>query len=216
MRSKRTCVRKHVKRKKPNKMDMQIFQVKTNQTEPIREGSILIASPLLNDYHFVRSVVMIVSNEAEGSMGIVMNKRFKGPLTLNQLIPELKEADEIPVFLGGPLERDTLFFIHRFRELEGAFPLGNGLYLNGDFEYIKNYIASGMPVEGRIRFFTGYSGWGPGQLQQELDNQAWIVGKSHPANFLQGVYTHYWTHCMNDLGGLYRFWAKYPVIPSLN
>lgn len=197
-------------------MDMRIFQVTSNQTAPLHEGSILIASPLLNDYHFVRSVILMISHDTEGSLGLVMNKRFKGPLTLNQMIPELKDAPEVPVFLGGPVDREILFFIHTFQELDGAFPLGGGVYLNGDFEYIKNYIRSEKPTEGRIRFFTGYAGWSYNQLQKEIDNNAWIIGNSHPMRFLQNHFHNFWTDCMNDLGHPYSFWAKYPVIPSLN
>lgn len=134
-------------------MDMRIFQVTSNQTAPLHEGSILIASPLLNDYHFVRSVILMISHDTEGSLGLVMNKRFKGPLTLNQMIPELKDAPEVPVFLGGPVDRETLFFIHTFQELDGAFPLGGGVYLNGDFEYIKTTYAAKSPQRDASAFY---------------------------------------------------------------
>lgn len=197
-------------------MDMRIFQVTSNKILPIHEGSILIASPLLHDYHFTRSVILMVAHDSEGSMGIVMNKRFEGPYTLNMMVPELKDAPTIPVFLGGPMERDTLFFIHTLSTLKGALPLGNGLYLNGDFEYIKDYILRGNPVEGCIRFFTGYAGWSHDQLQQEIEDNSWIIGKSNPLNFLRNQYRNFWVNCMNDLGQPYRFWAKYPLIPSLN
>lgn len=197
-------------------MDMRIFQVTSNKILPIHEGSILIASPLLHDYHFTRSVILMVAHDSEGSMGIVMNKRFEGPYTLNMMVPELKDVPTIPVFLGGPMERDTLFFIHTLSTLKGALPLGNGLYLNGDFEYIKDYILRGNPVEGCIRFFTGYAGWSHDQLQQEIEDNSWIIGKSNPLNFLRNQYRNFWVNCMNDLGQPYRFWAKYPLIPSLN
>ena len=70
-------------------MDMHIFQIKSNQTLP-SPGGILIASPLLNDYHFMRSVVLLITHSEEGSMGIVMNKDFRYHISLNQLAPELK------------------------------------------------------------------------------------------------------------------------------
>lgn len=65
-------------------MDMHIFQIKSNQTLP-SPGGILIASPLLNDYHFMRSVVLLITHSEEGSMGIVMNKDFRYHISLNQL-----------------------------------------------------------------------------------------------------------------------------------
>ena len=81
-------------------MDMRIFQVKTNKALPAM-GSILIASPLLSDYHFARTVILMVTHNEEGSMGIVMNQMFHHDITLNELIPGLDSVPGIPVFKGG-------------------------------------------------------------------------------------------------------------------
>ena len=98
---------------------MRIFQVKTNKALPAM-GSILIASPLLSDYHFARTVILMVTHNEEGSMGIVMNQMFHHDITLNELIPGLDSVPGIPVFKGGPIGRDTIFFIHTINALEGA------------------------------------------------------------------------------------------------
>ncbi len=103
-------------------MDMRIFQVKSNKALP-HTGSILIASPLLYDYHFARSVVLMVTHNSEGSMGIVMNKDFRYHISLNQLVPNLESAPSIPVYKGGPVGRNTIFFIHTLPELEGSLRL---------------------------------------------------------------------------------------------
>ena len=197
-------------------MDMRIFHVKSNKILPIHEGSILIASPLLHNYHFTRSVILMVAHDSDGSVGLIMNKRLNTRYTLNMMIPDLQDAAAIPVFSGGPMERNNRFFIHTLSSLDGTIPLGYGLYLNGDFEYIKKYILDGRPVEGHIRFFAGYSGWEYGQLQQEIEEDSWIVGQSNPLNFLKSQPVNFWKNCMNDLGNPYRLWAKYPQFPSLN
>ena len=196
-------------------MDMRIFQVKSNKALP-HTGSILIASPLLYDYHFVRSVVLMVTHNSEGSMGIVMNKDFRYHISLNQLVPNLESAPSIPVYKGGPVGRNTIFFIHTLPELEGSFDLGNGLYLNGDFEAIQQYILAGNPIEGRIRFFAGYAGWNNEQLQREINEDSWIIGETSKQHLLDENYRGLWQTSMNELGNPYQLWAKYPQYPSCN
>ncbi len=196
-------------------MDMRIFQVHSNKALP-HVGSILIASPLLYDYHFARSVILMVTHNIEGSMGIVMNKNFRYLVSLNQLVPKLASAPVIPVFKGGPVERDTIFFLHVLKHLEGALNLGNGLYLNGNFSSVLQYILNGNPVEGYIRFFAGYAGWDNLQLQKEIDEDSWMVGETTKKHLLNDNYRDLWFNSMSDLGEPYNLWATYPQYPSCN
>ncbi len=196
-------------------MDMRIFQVKANKTLPVI-GSILIASPLLSDYQFARTVILLVTHNEEGSMGLVMNREFHYHVTLNQLVPEFDPVPGIPVFKGGPIGRDTIFFLHTINTLDGALKIGKELYLNGDFEKLKEYILDGNPVEGHIRFFAGYAGWGNGQLQKEIQDDCWMVGKSRCNQLLDYHNPCLWNESMNALGQRYRIWAKYPIYPSFN
>lgn len=198
-------------------MDMSIFHVESNKTFPVHAGNILIASPLLPDYRFARTVILLVAHDSEGSVGLVVNKRFYTTYTLNMIVPELKYGPQVPVYPGGPMDKDNLFFIHSLSFLDGAVPLGHGLYVNGDFEFIKDYIMAGNPVEGRIRFFTGYAGWTYGQLEQEIEENSWIIGNSNPMTFLRGQIKHHcWKNCLENMGSPYNIWATYPQFPSLN
>ncbi len=196
-------------------MDMRIFQVKANKALPVM-GSTLIASPLLSDYQFTRAVILMVTHNEEGSMGLVMNRKFHHHVTLNQLIPGFDSVPDIPVFKGGPVGRDTIFFLHTIDELEGALKISDELYLNGDFEEMKEYILKGNPLEGHVRFFAGYAGWDNGQLQKEIQEDCWMVGESHCKQLLDYHNPKLWNESMNDLGQKYRIWAKYPVYPSFN
>ena len=123
-------------------MDMGIFQVKSNRALPAK-GRILIASPLLSDY-FTRTVILMITHNEEGSMGLVMNQSFRHHVTLNQLVPGLGATSDIPIFKGGPVGRDTIFFIHSLETLDGALEISDGLYLNGDFEEFPAFLR-GMP-----------------------------------------------------------------------
>ena len=94
-----------------------IFQVKSNDLAP-EPGRILIASPLLNDYHFQRTVTMMISHNEDNDIGLVINKEFRTQMYLNELIRELKDVPKIPLFKGGPVDRYNLTFIHNIEEID--------------------------------------------------------------------------------------------------
>lgn len=171
-------------------MDMRIFQVKTNKALPAM-GSILIASPLLSDYHFARTVILMVTHNEEGSMGIVMNQMFHHDITLNELIPGLDSVPGIPVFKGGPIGRDTIFFIHTINALEGALKLNNELYLNGNFGELKQYILQGNPVEGHIRFLQGMQDGATDSCREKYRKTAGWWGKATATSCLTIIMRNY-------------------------
>lgn len=101
-------------------------------------------------------------------------------------------------------------------DVEGALPLGNGLYLNGDFEEIKKYILDGNPIQGVLRFFAGYAGWESGQLIKEIKENSWLIGNTDKDLLLGSQSRDLWRNSLNVLGGKYAIWARYPQYPSLN
>ena len=165
-------------------MDMHVFQVESNKVLP-QQGSILISSPFMNDYHFTRAVVLLIEHNDEGSMGIIMNKDFRYHILLNDLIPELEFAQRVPVYKGGPVSRETIFFLH-------------------------------TPIEGVIRFFAGYAGWDHGQLAKEIKENSWLIGKAGKETLLNQHFRDLWHTSLNEMGGKYAIWARYPQYPSLN
>jgi putative transcriptional regulator len=102
-------------------MDMTIFQIESNKVLP-HQGSLLISAPFLRDYHFARSVVLVVEHNEEGTMGIVLNKSFSTLMTLNELVPELAFLPPIPLYKGGPISRETIFYLHTLPFLKDALP----------------------------------------------------------------------------------------------
>lgn len=192
-----------------------IFQVKSNNIIPSK-GRILIASPLLNDYHFSRTVILMINHEENGDMGVVLNKDFRYHVSLNDLVKDLEDLPSIPVYKGGPVGRDTMFFIHDIEEINDSLPLGNGLFMNGDFDQMLNFIKSGQRYKDRVRFFLGYAGWEKGQLQAEMDDDTWIVSELSKDRLFKENYRELWRNSLNDMGEPYCTWAKYPAIPSMN
>lgn len=196
-------------------MDLSIFQIESNKATP-RQGSLLVSAPFLKDYHFARSVVLVVEHNDEGSMGIVMNKNFSNLMTLNELVPELASIPPIPLYKGGPVGRDTLFYLHTFSYLKDALPLGNGLYVNGDFEQMKRYILAGGETQGTVRFFMGYAGWQRGQLTQEIEANTWMVSNDSQVDLLNMYLRDLWKESLCDMGGKYAVWSRYPKYPIMN
>ena len=196
-------------------MDMTLFQVESNKEFP-RQGSLLIAAPFLRDYQFSRTVILMVEHNEEGSMGIILNKNFSNLMTLNEVVPELASLPPIPLYKGGPVGRDTLFYLHTLSYLKDALPIGNGLYLNGDFNQMQQYILSGAPTQGVARFFMGYAGWQKGQLKQEMMQNTWIVNNESQVDLLNMYLRDLWQEALCDMGGKYMIWSRYPKYPFMN
>ena len=196
-------------------MDMTVFQVESNKVLP-RQGGLLISAPFLRDYHFSRSVVLMVEHNDEGSMGIVLNKNFSNLMTLNNVVPALEHMPPIPLYKGGPIGRETLFYLHSLSYLKDALPIGNGLYLNGDFNQMQQYILSGAPTQGVVRFFMGYAGWQKGQLKQEIEQNTWVVSNESKVDLMNMYLRDLWQESLCDLGGKYAIWSRYPKYPIMN
>ncbi len=187
------------------------YKIKTNSGE-LHRGALLLSEPFLKDSFFLRSVVLLISHETEGSMGLVLNK----PLStqMNHIVPEFQYLEDIPLYSGGPVGTDSLFYVHRIKSIRESLDLGNGLFLNGNFDDMKEYVLQNNPTEGYVRFFRGYSGWTGEQLQEELNTNSWILSSPHkePLQYDKEM----WQKSMKSLGGKYAIWSKFPVIPSFN
>lgn len=190
-----------------------IFKIKSNNVIPDK-GKVLIAEPFLRDNNFSRAVVLLIEHGIEGSMGLILNKPSK--LMVNDIIKEFKYIKDIPLFRGGPVGIDTLFYIHSLPNINGALNLEKGVYLNGDFNAIKRYILQGNPIEGKIRFFLGYSGWETNQLQQEINEDTWFIGADRVEDLLNSPIKDLWKTSLEKLGKQYKAWSRFPKIPSLN
>lgn len=195
------------------KYNEDIFKIEFNNVEPSK-GCVLISEPFLQNAYFQRSLVYLIDHSEIGSMGFVLNKQLD--IDLSDLISEIHTKTKIPVFLGGPVGVETLFYIHTFPFIPESYKITDKLYLNGDFELLKDYINSGGEIEGRIKFFFGYSGWEKEQLKDEINENSWLVGAVPENDVLKSEETDAWEQALDTLGGKYKQWAKFPKDPSLN
>lgn len=190
--------------------DSFLFNIDLPSRSPER-GMLLVAEPFLREPHFCHSVVMLVDYSAEGTaMGIVVNQPTT--YTLQQLLPSVSAAEPVRVYCGGPMSTDRLYFLHTLGDLfPGARRISDGLWIGGEFESMERYLADGYPVEGVIRFCLGYSGWEPGQLDQEIESHVWTVATPPaPEELLTSDGDAMWHKAVRSLGETFRTWQMYP------
>jgi putative transcriptional regulator len=148
-------------------------------------------------------------------MGLVINKQI--PVLLNDLMVDFSEAEDIPLYRGGPVSTDTLFYLHTLSDTAGAIPVGNGLYMNGDFDAIKKYILNGNPITQHIRFFLGYSGWTGKQLSEEIKENTWLISEARRSYLMDDTHAaDMWKRAMQEMGSKYVAWSRFPQVPILN
>jgi putative transcriptional regulator len=177
-------------------------------------GILLIADPFLKDPNFQRSVVFLCEHQTEGSFGFVLNKHYE--YALKDLVNGADDLD-IPVFYGGPVQTDTIHFLHQYPDkISGGYEITDGIYWGGDFERAVSLIRSGEISKTRIRFYIGYSGWAGGQLDDELKEKAWLPAKANQKLIFHRKADEIWKDALRHLGGDYEMMINFPTDPQLN
>ncbi|MBC7652012.1 MAG: YqgE/AlgH family protein, partial [Deinococcales bacterium] len=139
-------------------------------------GILLLSDPFLKDPNFLRTAIILCEYNKEGSVGFVINKPFK--LGLGDLVDGLEDID-FPVYEGGPVQKNSIHFIHTCPNIisDGA-PICKGIFWGGNFEQVRILLKTNRLTHKDIRFFIGYSGWGAGQLEDEIAEKSWITRAS--------------------------------------
>ncbi|MGM9804224.1 MAG: YqgE/AlgH family protein [Muribaculaceae bacterium] len=187
-----------------------IFHFTDDEPEP-RRGCVMIAKPTVNDLCFGKSVIVLVSHNDNGSMGLMVNR--DSGLLLNDVLPELLTTEDLPLYLGGPVDNNMLFFIHTLGEevIPKCKYIAPGLYLGGEYDAMKRYINSGATVNGKMKFMLGYSGWDADQLKSEIEQHDWaICQQTVPKLLLSHSEYGLWQKHVEMLGQRYHLWQNWP------
>lgn len=121
------------------------------------------------------------------------------------------------MYYGGPVQTDTLHYIHNVGDLlEESVRIADGVWWGGDFEKLKFLITSGLIEPHNIRFFVGYSGWSAGQLTEEMDYGSWVTAPMHANYLFKTQPGQLWSQVMYNKGDLYEIIADMPDIVSWN
>ena len=175
-------------------------------------GSLLISTAGLRDPNFRRTIVLIGEHNEEGALGVVLNRPT--PVTVRDAVPPLATLvpENEPLFVGGPVQPESAVVIAEFDDPERA-----GLPVMGSIGFLIGDVDPGDVVGlRRARVFAGYSGWGPGQLEAELEEAAWIVEPARPADVFASDPEALWVEVVRRRGGEAALLATLPFDPSSN
>jgi len=193
--------------------DNNFLNFKYNNVEPL-QGTSLVSMPLLNDSYFARSVVYLTENNEKGSFGFILNKPSKHKL--HELMSDFPVSD-FPVFIGGPVGSDTIHFIHTAGDqIADAIPVSSNIFWGGSLDSVRELIKKNMLKPKDIRFFLGYSGWSPNQLNEELQKDSWLVQTLKAPSIFSTDQEDIWEEALASLGGKYKAWVNIPSNPILN
>lgn len=205
---------------------------------PPERGRLLVAAPTLLDPNFFRAVVLLLAYDEDGALGVILNRPTDTPVA--EIVPSwaLHASPPGVLFSGGPVQPNAAICVGHHR---GGLPSpeGSGSGLAGLSELglgVEEDVFSGyspltsalgtvdlhrepgeIPVElAGLRVFKGYSGWGGGQLEEEIEEGAWLVVEGRPEHILTPEPDELWEQVLRQQGGWLAVLARHPVDPSLN
>jgi putative transcriptional regulator len=176
------------------------------------QGKLLIASPALLDPNFRRTVVLVTEHNEEGAAGLVLNR--PSPTEVAEAVPALEPLvdDGERVWVGGPVQPDAVLVLGEFLDpADAAVPLFGGLGFPS-LEEPEHVV----PVTTRRRIFAGYSGWGAGQLEDELGRDDWILEPALNDDAFTDAPAELWRDVLRRKGGVYELVSRMPEDPSVN
>ncbi len=176
------------------------------------KGKILVSRPIIYDDIFNRTVILVVEDNEWGTMGFILNKPSENEVS--DLMFNINRPQT--VFEGGPVHTHKLFYIHNRPDLiQDSISIIDNFYWSGNFNDVQESISSQRIEPEEIRFFLGYSGWEKGQLEKELEQNAWLVMENN-INLLNAWDVNLWKRQLEQLGGEHLLWLNMPSNPLLN
>src|SRR3954454_12321923 len=176
-------------------------------------GGLLIAAPTLPDGNFSRTVVLMAEHNQDGAMGVILNR--PATVTVGEAVEDLAgmvDPDE-PIYVGGPVQQQSVIVLAEFEDeaLAGELILPSIGFAGAGSDFDE--LASATL---RARIFAGCAGWAPGQLEEELEREDWIVADPDPDDLFADDPEELWAVVLRRLGGNYALIATMPVDPSVN
>lgn len=179
-------------------------------------GKILLAEPFMRDYIFRHSVTLLISANKDEVLGIRLDLPTFSDRKLEDLIPEFRFVVDLPLYHGGPVGKDTLFYLHTYDGVKDAASVLPGVWVNGDFEEIKRRVLTDSDSSRHIRFFMGYACWTPVQLKREMEVEgSWIVSAPEKEMILQ-YNEQLWHRTLERMGGKFAVWSRFAMMPISN
>lgn len=177
------------------------------------KGQLLVASPSLLDPNFARTVVLIAEHNEDGAMGLVLNK--PATATVADSAPELEELvdAEEPIYVGGPVQPTAVIVLAAFED-----PSAAGLLIRDDVGFLSAEadFEESADTTRHMRVFAGHAGWGPGQLEEELAEESWILESPLREEIFSAEPGELWAAVLRRKGSRYALLSTMPPDPSVN
>ncbi len=176
----------------------------------INPGTILISKPFIEDRRFDKAIILIVEHNKNGTIGFILNK--KSPFQISDFSEEIINKN-IKIKIGGPVEKNNLFYIHKCPEIiNDSNEIKNGYYWGGNVSNLIEGLNNNLINYDNLFFFTGYAGWEKNQLNEELDDGSWIVIEKN-INISNNLK---WSDLLVDFNKEFKIWASAPSDFRLN
>jgi len=174
-----------------------------NTEESSFVGQVLLAMPAMSDPRFERSVIYVCAHNAEGAMGIVINKTLDS-IDFHELLDELdiptdEKSQNIAVHFGGPVENQRGFVLHSsdYQHSETLF-VDEKVGLTATVKVLRDLASGDGPAQSILAL--GYAGWGPGQLESEFQENAWLSVPASDALLFEIANDDKWERAFNSIG----------------
>lgn len=185
------------------------------ETNNLYKGKYLIADPSLQDLFFKKSVIMMIEHDEEGAFGLILNKPIN--IKVNDYIKGFPELHDFKLFMGGPVKTDNIFMIHDLgQKIQGSEEIAKNIFWGGNIENVIELVLNHEISMQNIKFFLGYSGWDPKQIEDEIKEKSWIVSTAKSKELFALQPNQMWSNLMRKMGNEYAIWSNMPVNPAYN
>jgi len=178
------------------------------------KGKILISSPnLLSDMVFYKSIILIIDKTEDGLTGLILNRR--SDLFITKDIKFTRKV-KIDLYYGGPVSNNHFYLLKSESDHLESIKIDKNLYWGNNLEYLFDQIEDGLVNQQDVILFQGYSGWNIDQLDEEIENNSWIVLNDQIENVFDYKENNSWNKIIKTFGKKYRIWSNSPDDITLN
>ncbi len=188
---------------------------------PLEKGGIIVAEPFMDNNYFQRSTILIAEHNESGSLGFIINKPTE--VLVCDAIDGFPDFPS-PIYFGGPAQTDTLYYVHTIGDkLFDSIQISKNLWWGGDYDQLLQLLRLNRIHQNQIRFFAGYAGWNPNELDDEIQEKLWILHTGQPvvaSNIRQWIFDNepqnLWSKVLRSMGKEFEIVANFPIDPNLN
>ena len=171
----------------------------------LEAGRLLVSTPYFNDPFFNHSVVLLTDYEEEHTAGLIINRQLSH--SVYSLLNDIRVDD--PIYFGGPVLPEAVFLLHSFDSCPEATRLLPGVYVGYNHVLIAVLETRAIP-NLKSKFLLGYAGWSPGQLEDELERNMWVIAPATQSLVFDTPADEIWTRTVRRLGPRYEHWLRFP------